>query len=76
MKGTGSLARKPDNQEREEIFESANSQVIGGSDMQLNLGHQASVSGQSRKGIVTPSLRALVARKRQFHLLTAIGEWP
>ncbi len=48
VEDTGSPAQEPDNQEREEMFESPNSEVARGSDVQSTPGHQASVSGQKQ----------------------------
>ncbi len=50
MESTGSPAREPDNQERQGILESPNSKVAGGSGVQSNPSHQASVSGQKQDG--------------------------
>ncbi len=43
LEGTGNLAGEPDNQEREGILESQNSEVSGSSGVQSNSGHQGAV---------------------------------
>ncbi len=48
MEGTGSSAREPDNQEREEMLESLNSDAEGGADVQSISDRQASVSGRKQ----------------------------